>query len=248
VSDEPLYVYGVVSAAERDTVAVAGVEGSQVRTVEFDGLAALTSPLQSESLRVAKEVRAHLRVLQDVAEEATVLPVRFGTVLEGEQAVRERLLQPNADRLISLLEQLQGCVQLTVKGDYDQDRFLKSVVAASPALSELAARVRTLPDAAGYYDRIRLGEAIADAVARQREHDSERARELLEPLAEAVRVEDASAEFQAFNLACLVRRTRQPEFTRAVQALSDEVREYVAVRYVGPLPAYSFTDTELEAA
>ena len=57
-----------------------------------------------------------------------MLPVRFGTVLEGDRAVREQLLEPNAERLTELLDALAGRVQLTVKGDYDEERLLREVV------------------------------------------------------------------------------------------------------------------------
>lgn len=244
----PLYVYGVVSSAERRSMAVPGVEGSAVQLVEHDGLAALTSPLHGEELRAAREIRAHMRVLQEASETATVLPVRFGTVLESEAAVRERLLQPNRERLSATLERLAGCAQLTVKGEYDEPALLRDVVASSAALASLAERVRRLPEAAGYYERIRLGEAIAAAVGARRERDTERALELLEPAALAARREEVSTAYEAFSLSLLVRRAGHEEIDRAVSRLDRELGGLMEIRYVGPLPPYSFTEGELEAA
>jgi len=245
---EPHYVYGVMALAERDALSVAGVEGSAVGTVEHDGLAALTSPLQGESLRAAREIRAHLRVLQEASEAATILPVRFGTVLENEGAVRERLLEPNAGRLVDMLERLSGCIQMTVKGTYDEQRLLEDVVRGSPLLTALTQRIRGLPEAAGYYDRIRLGEAIAAAVDACREADAAHASSLLEPAALASRREDLTAPYEAFNLSFLVRRTSEQHFSRCVQNVYEKLGERMEVRYVGPLPPYSFAEGELEAA
>lgn len=247
-SPEPLYVYGVMSIAERDSLSVAGVEGSDVGTVEYDGLAALTSPVQGESLRVAREIRAHLRVLQEASEGATVLPVRFGTVLENERAVRERLLEPNAEHLDALLKRLSGCIQLTVKATYDEERLLRDVVSASPALTALTQRVRNMPEAAAYYERIRLGEAIAAAVAARRDADTARALTLMEPAALATHGEELAAPYEAFNLSFLVKRTQEEEFGRCVQTVFEELGERMEIRYVGPLPPYSFAEGELEAA
>jgi hypothetical protein len=248
VTTAPLYVYGVVSIDERDSVSVAGVEGSPVGMVEHDGLAAITSPLQGKQLRAAREVRAHMRVLQETAETATVLPVRFGTVLEDEHAVRERLLEPNAAHLDALLKQLAGCVQLNVKGDYDEDVLVRQIVTASPALSKLAKRVRAMPEAAAYYDRIQLGEGIAAAVGARRESDTGRALDQLAPAAVAARSETPTSTYQALNLAFLVRRDGQDEFTARVRDLVAELGDEIDVRYVGPLPPYSFAEGELEAA
>ena len=95
-ADARVYVYGVLAGADAPNVSADGVEQAHVRTVEHAGLAALVSTLESEELAAAREVRAHWRVLEDASKSATVLPVRFGTVLEGDRAVREQLLEPNA--------------------------------------------------------------------------------------------------------------------------------------------------------
>src|SRR3954453_21011100 len=188
---EALYVYGVVPRAEGNALTVTGVDGSDVEMVEHEQFAALTSRIQTESLRAPRELRRHWRVLQRACEATTVIPVRFGTVLENERAVREDLLDANAEHLGELLVQLDGCVQMTVKGTYVEERVLADAVKSSPALSRLAARVRQTPEAASYYDRIRLGEGIAQAVALQRERDAERAFAILEPAAVTGRAEDA---------------------------------------------------------
>src|SRR5690242_744784 len=96
--EDAVYVYGVSPKSDYDAASLSGVEGVDVHTIEYDGLVALTSRLHSDTL-TARDVRAHWRVLEHVFKQATVLPVRFGTVMENEAAVRERLLEPNAERL-----------------------------------------------------------------------------------------------------------------------------------------------------
>lgn len=238
---EALYVYGVVPAKERDAVTVAGVEGSSVGTVQYDGLAAITSPVQGDALSAAREVRAHWRVLQAASEHATVLPVRFGTVLESEDAVRERLLERNAAHLGVLLKQLAGCVQVTLKGEYREQYVLSEIVRSTPGLAALAERIRKRSPEAGYYDRITLGERIAAELARRRDADTAHAMDLLDPRASAARAEEGGP-YTAFNLAFLVLRAELDDFSKHVGALIEEVEERIDVRYVGPLPPYSFAD------
>ena len=132
-ADARVYVYGVLPGADAPKVSAEGVEQAHVRTVEHAGLAALVSTLEGE-------VRAHWRVLEDASKSATVLPVRFGTVLEGDRAVRERLLEPNAERLTEMLDELSGRVQLNVRGDYDEERLLREVVRTSPQVAALPRR------------------------------------------------------------------------------------------------------------
>jgi hypothetical protein len=240
-----VYVYGVLSGSDQATVSVGGVEQAEVRTVEHAGLAALVSTLEADALAAGREVRAHWRVLEQASKNATVLPVRFGTVMEGDGAVRERLLAPNAERLARLLDELSGRAQLNVKGEYDEERMLREVVRASPAVAALRERVRKVPEAAGYYDRIRMGELVAAEVDRRREQDSTLALARLEPFAVATRAEQAASPGAAFNLAFLVERGGVDAFSEAVGRLREELGARVALRYVGPLPPYSFAETDL---
>jgi hypothetical protein len=245
--EDALYVYGVLRASDLASVAVAGVGGADVRGVEHGRLAALVSRVPGGALAAAREVRAHWRVLEEASHDATVLPVRFGTVLASGDDVRARLLGPNADRLTALLEELDGCVQLTVKGDYEEESLLREVVRTSPAVAALRARLRGLPEAAGYYDRIRLGELVAAEVTRHRADDAQHALETLAPLAAAAKEEEPKRPNAAFNLAFLVAREKQRAFSRLVGQLADEFGGRVDIRYVGPLPPYSFAEATLSA-
>lgn len=240
-----VYVYGVLSAGDAEHVSSVGVEGSQVRYVKHAGIAALTSPVAADALAAAREVKAHWRVLEEAAARTTVLPVRFGTVMESEQAVRERLLEPNVERLERLLEELAGRVQLNVKADYDQELLLRDVVRRSPAVAGLRERLRSLPEAAGYYDRIRLGEMVAAEVAASREQDTRLALDSLEPHAVAASQEQLSSADTAFNLAFLVEREHIDAFGAAVRRLADQLENRARLRFVGPLPPYSFADADL---
>jgi hypothetical protein len=241
-----VYVYGVLAAADAASLTTSGVMGSPVRAVQSGDLAALVSDVAGGALAAAREVRAHWRVLESASKQTTVLPVRFGTVMEDDDAVREQLLADGAERLTALLQELTGRVQLTVRGTYDEDALLRGVVAGSSEIAALREHVLRMPEAAAYYDRIQLGELIAGEVQRRREADAALAGERLAPFAVAVR-EEATGADGAFHLAFLVERDRIDAFSAAVTALTAELGDRVAIRYVGPLAPYSFAEAELAA-
>jgi Gas vesicle synthesis protein GvpL/GvpF len=239
VSDGTVYVYGVVDAADAGAM--------PVRTVLEGGLAALVADVAPGSVQAAKAVREHWRVLDAAVESATVLPLRFGTVMSDDQAVREELLGPNAEHLAELLADLRGRVQVTVKGTYVDDGLMRGVVAGSPAVKALRERLKGLPEEASYFERVRLGELVAAEVERHREAETARALAELDPHAVGSRAEAASGPDAAFNLAFLVERERLGAFDEAVGALAGELGGRIAVRGIGPLAPYSFADAELAA-
>jgi hypothetical protein len=244
-----VYVYGIAAAAKPTDVAAPGVGGPEaaVRRIVHGDLAALVSDVDGGPLAAARELRAHWRVLEEAASRTTVIPVRFGTVVESDDTVVDQFLAPRHDHLVAQLAALAGKVQLTLKAFYEEEPLLRRVVESSPAVARLRERVHGRPQAAAYYDRIRLGELVANEVARARERDSTMVLGRLEPLAVAARSDPPSTPNGAFNAAFLVERERVDEFSGAVAKLAKEVEGGMRLRYIGPLPPYSFTEEETAA-
>ena len=242
----PVYVYGVLPSPVEASISTPGIEGASVKAVEQDGLVALASPLKSEALRAGRDLRAHWRVLQEAFEQTTVLPVRFGTVMESEEAVREGLLESNSAELGAMLRDVVGRVQLGVKGRYDEELLLREIVRDSRAIATLRERVRRMPErSASYAEQVRLGELVAGEVLRRHEQDLAVALSVLEPLAVATRSEPSLETEVAFDLAFLVEREEREAFDEAVGRLREALEGRIKVRYIGPMPPYSFAETDL---
>lgn len=232
-----VHVYGVVPAAAEVELS----EEESVRLIAHRDIAALVSDVDEHDLKATRVLRRHWRVLEAVSTSTTVLPVRFGTVMSSDGAVVEDFLEPSYDEIAAALADLAGKVQLTVKGVYEEDALMAGIVQGSPVIARLREQVRQLPDAAAYYKRIELGQRVAAEVERVRERDAHEVLERLKPLALEARLEPPSTADGAVNAAFLVEEDRVAEFSEAVRALSHELAGRIRLRYVGPLPPYSFT-------
>jgi hypothetical protein len=236
-----VYVHGVTRAGERGAIEAAGA-----RPVVDGELAAIVTEAAGET-RAADLMRRHWRVLEAVAEQATVVPVQFGTAMAGEDAVTGEFLAPRRHSLEAQLAYFDGKVQLTLKGTYDEAVLLRSIIESSPAVAQLRERVRGLSEAAGHFERVRLGELVAAEVEQVRARDAEALHARLDGLAVATNREPATGLQAAVNSAFLVERGRADEFARAVDAAADELDGRVALRLLGPLPPYSFVTEEAPA-
>lgn len=238
---QPVYVYGVAGAAA-SIPSVDGVESSPVRTLGYAGLTALVSTIGKTELR-ATDVRAHWRVLAHAFEHGTILPVRFGTVMESENAVRSRLLEPNEGRLTELLQAMDGLIQLNLKGRYDEESLLRQIVREEPALARLRGRVTRSGAVA---DQLALGQQVELAIAQRRARDASAVRRTLERLAAAAREEQVRHP-DAFNIAFLVARDDTDTFSEYVSNVREELGDRIEIRYVGPVPPFSFAETDLDS-
>lgn len=237
------YVYGVVRAEGASPPPGAGIGGEPVRLVARGDVAALTSDVPAELVEAGREeLLAHTRVLEEAMRGAVVLPMRFGVVLPDEETVRERLLDPYAGTLAAQLREMDGKVEVTIKGIHDEEAVLRELIAENREIAGLREAIRGKPEAATYYERIRLGELVAAALEEKRAEAAPQVVDRLAPLAVDVRVGEPVHERMAVNASFLVERARLAEFDRAVDRIGAEQAGRVQLKCTGPLPPHSFVE------
>jgi gas vesicle protein GvpL/GvpF len=231
-----LYVYGVVRAGV-DATEGEGIADAEVCVVESGRLAALVSPLPSDGLRLRRrDLRAHLAVLERVFERTTLVPCRFGMVVEDEEALRTDFLDARAEELEAALARLDGRTQLNVRVDFDEDAVLREIVARDPEVAELRRRTQELGDA-GHFARIRLGELVTQALDARRELAAAAILDALEPAAEDAVVEPVG-ELGVLKASFLVADPKA--FDQVLDRLAHEHAPRLQFESIGPLPPTAF--------
>ena len=240
-TDEAYYVYGIVPAdAPVDLVGDAGM-GNAVE-LHVDGpVAALVEVVDPDRpLGRRRDLVAHSTVLNTMAAHGPVLPMRFGSVIEGEQALVDELLRPQREHFADLLGQVAGRVQFTLRARYVLDTVLAEVVRAEPEIAELRRRTADLPEEATHYERIRLGELVSQAVEVRRRHDAQELLDRLAPHAQDHVAREVSGMDSIAEFALLVDATRQAELEEAAEVLAAELDGRVRLSLVGPMALYDF--------
>jgi hypothetical protein len=241
------YVYGVIRSGKAPSKLV-GIHDKPVSQVSSEGIAALTSDVPEEFMEAGRdELLTHSRVLEQALENGTVLPMRFGVVLPGEQAVREELLAPHSEELEAQLREMDGKVEINLKALHDEETILREALAEIPEAAELRRSIQGKPEDATYYERIRLGELISQALEDKREQTGPAIVDRLSPHAVAVRVAEPVHERMALNASFLVERNGLERFDQAVDELGEEQGGRIRLRYTGPLPPHSFVELEMAA-
>ncbi|GAA0321249.1 GvpL/GvpF family gas vesicle protein [Actinoallomurus spadix] len=240
------YVYGVTDAGAEIPGQLKGIDGQEVSLVTHGRCAALVSDLAADRpLGTRDDLMAHQGVLQAIVEAGgTVLPFRFGGALTDRDAVVEELLSPHEDTFVEQLEPLRGQVEVRIKARYVEDAVLREMVQEEPEIAELNQRVRELPEDAAYYDRVRLGELIAQAFTRRRENDGQGLLDALAPRATAVAQHELSREDDVLDAGFLIDRKEREEFEKIVDQVGKEIDGRIHLRVAGPLPPYDFVGQE----
>ncbi|HKT83210.1 MAG TPA: GvpL/GvpF family gas vesicle protein [Solirubrobacterales bacterium] len=240
--DMAKYVYGVVPAAASPPKGP-GIDDAPLGVIPHGGVAALASDVAEEFLEAGREeLLRHSRVLEETMERAVVLPMRFGVVMPDEETVHRRLLGPYGEDLEAQLKEMEGKVEITIKGIYDEATILRETIAENRDIAKLREAVHGKPEEATYYQRIELGEMISAALEEKRAAAAPQIIERLAPFAVDVRVGEPAHERMAVNASFLVQRDRLEEFDRAVEKIGAEEAGRIQLKYTGPLPPHSFVE------
>ncbi|MET8833788.1 GvpL/GvpF family gas vesicle protein [Micromonospora sp. NPDC004540] len=237
-----LFLYGIVPSDVEPTPEAEGVGSppGEVTAIRHGELAALVSEVGlEEPLGRPADLTAYERLLDGTAVVAPVLPIRFGTVVTGADAV-EDLLAAHHDRFAAALDELEDRLQYTVHGRFDEQEFIAGFLAENRAAAALADEVRGRPEVESREQRIRLGEMISQAVELRREAEN---RDLIDAVGRYAVADAAlppSHELDAVRVSFLVVGDEEDEFIQAVEDFAERRRDVIRMRLIGPLAPYDF--------
>jgi hypothetical protein len=241
------YVYGVIDAKDAAAWPQDGGIGGPVRAIVRGDMAALVTDI-ADDVRpgTRQDLEAQRRILGRAIELGTVIPMRFGMVMADDTEVSERLLELHGDQLRDLLTELDGHVQMTVRAFYAEDALLSAVTAGDEQIQRLHAIVDGHSELETRDQRIALGQRVAEAMDERRERDQEALLARLRPIASDVRVDAPSGDRVALSAQLLIRRDSRVALDALIAHLGAALQGYIGLRYIGPLPPYSFTALRLE--
>jgi hypothetical protein len=236
-------VYGVLPAGTAPPEGLTGLDGEPVRIVAGGRLAAAVADLELERPPGRrKELLAYHAVVDALAERGPVAPIRFGSVLEDEEAVVHDLLLAREATLARLLEDLRGRRQFNLRATYVEEVVLAEIVATNPEVRQLRERTRDLPEEASYRERVRLGELVARELEQLAADDAAMLLDAVLPYAVGHVVRSRPGGPDVLDVALLVDEARAGALEEHLEALAEAVHERIRLRLVGPVAAYDFAD------
>jgi len=161
-----------------------------------------------------------------------MVPLRFGFTARDKEQVEEVLGRVYL-QLRTLLNNLKGKVELVIQTYWDLPKILLEIREAEDN-----------PELVGA-DRVEVGRMLFEGAEVRRKKFIEAIHNNLSPLAKDFSEGPRKAEAMILNRSYLVEREKEPLFDEAVNFLGTKYEGYLTFRYIGPLPAYSFVNVEL---
>jgi hypothetical protein len=244
-----LYVYGIIQTSEPREFGQIGIGNgadSHVLTRGFRDIAAVVShsPLMVyDSLskeKVIRDLAMHERVVERVMSRFTVLPVKFGTMVEAEDQLLE-FLEKGYARLRNELKKAEGKVELDVVATWEVPEILAMLARRNEHVRETQQRIAARGEQVSVEEKMMLGQVIGQALQNERKRCQQLIVQDLKQEVTDMCLHDLASDEMIFNAAFLLEKQQQRAFDNTVHALDQKLENVVYFRVVGPLPPYSFS-------
>jgi hypothetical protein len=244
-----LYVYGVTraGAVAPEGLAVVGGEGT-LQMLDLGPLAALVSAIaEPEVLSSRRNMMAHTKAIEAAMADMTLLPMRFGIIVDGPENIRAALAPKQAD-LLALLADLDDCVEAGVRASWNDRVLFSEIAAARPDIARRAEALAKVNPTAAYYDRIELGREVDSAMAVKRFDERKALTARLSPLAIRYVNLPEGDDMNVMNVALLIRRADEARLVAAIEAIDRDEGDRLNLKIVSPAPLYNFVKLRLTFA
>lgn len=233
-----VYLYGVTwsgGGAPRS----GGIRDAVVRDVEHGKIAAIVSDVGAEPLRAKRrDLLRHSDVLQNAFAYAPVLPFRFGMVMSSDKSIVDDILAPRHEELVTLLQRLDGLVELRVRASFVEDAILAEIVGGDNRIAQLRDVTRTA--SANDARHVELGELVARSLAAKRASAADEVVGSLAAHAREAHVDEQREELEVLRASFLVEERAVRKLEKAAETLAARNRGRIAFDLVGPMPPHSF--------
>lgn len=241
---EGKYIYGIIAADNELNFGPIGIGGENdtVTTIGASGLAAVVSNASMDHYVLSQaNLTAHTRVIEQIMESYTVLPMRFLTVSETPAEIIT-FLKTHAKELNKLLKTVEGKVEIDIK------IFWKNMKNIYQEIGQENKKIRELKAKGATDDRtmlIHAGEMVATALEEKRGVEGERYLASLKKLAVDYTENTVKGDDMVLHSAFLLDRTWLKAFDNVVEMLERQFKERIQIRYVGPMAPFSFLKMEI---
>jgi hypothetical protein len=240
------YLYAVVEASEPRSYPSMGIDGSDVYTITEGRMGAVVSGLASPKIRPQRaHLAAHQAVLKCLMADTTPLPMAFGTIADSPEAIR-RILVRNQRALQEQFRRVAGRVEMGLRVAWDVPNIFEYFVNTHAELRMARDRLVGVRHEFTQEEKIELGRMFDRLLNDDREEHARKVERVLGPVCVEFKENQCRNEREVMNVACLVRREAQEEFSAGVFEAAKLFDNSFTFDYSGPWAPHNFVDLELD--
>lgn len=247
--NEGNYLYCIIGTDEARNFGPMGIggRGDEVTTLGFDGISCIVSrsPL-AEYILNRENLLVHQKTIEQVMKEYTVLPVRFSTIADSPEDIRNLLRKRRAE-FKNLLSEMEGKIELGLKALWtDMNLVFREIQESDNEVRKLRGKMAMAGGGSAYYDRISLGKKVESALQKKKDDEAEAILSLFRDICVDMKKNKVHGDNMLLNAAFLIDGTMAKEFDSRIKDLDEKNGGRMKLKYVGPVPIFNFVNIVVE--
>jgi hypothetical protein len=241
------YIYAIAAAGLPDAIGVPGIGGYPLSVIVEGRVAAVVSDMGPARIRPERRnLGAHQSVLKTLMDLSYVpLPMSFGIVGESPASVH-RMLARNQAAILDQLHRVAGKVEMGLRVKWDVPNIFEYFVDTHAELRSMRDRIARSGRMATHDEKIEMGSLFDRTLNQDRTRFTDEVRGFLSRVCSELKVNKCKDEYEVMNLACLVRRDFQDEFSKGVFAAARLFDDRYSFDYSGPWAPHNFVSLDLD--
>lgn len=241
------YLYAIIPGSEERDFGTCGINDGRVYTISAEAVSAVVSDLPNRRIRPERRLlAAHNGILQRLMRENSPLPMSFGIIADGPEAIRN-ILTRNLPAIRRQLERVRGTVEMGLRVSWSVPNIFEYFVNTQPDLK--LARDRCF---AGYREpsqdeKLELGRMFDRLLAEVREEQVCTVENILSTYTQEIKRNKNRNEREVMCLACLVERDAQEAFQEGIFKAASHFSDDYTFDFSGPWAPHNFVDIGLSS-
>jgi len=241
------YIYAIVEANRQEGFGDLGIgeRGDKVYTVHHNGLAAVVSLSPIIKYPVSRDnTMAHQKILEEVMKKFALLPVRFCTIAEDEEKIKEKVLKARYKEFKNLLWEMKDKIELGVRVIWtNMGKVFTEIVEENRDIKQLKEKVaKEASLSQRHAGMIKIGEMVNAALEAKKEKEAKELLAALNPLSVDTKVNKVYGDRNILSAAFLVKKAKEDEFDEKINELEKKLGQRTKLEYFGPVPPYNFVE------
>lgn len=240
------YIYALIKTSDAGLLGKDFPEGMGDTPLELipsgDVTAVASATIETKIRPQRKNLAAHQKVVNWVAERCSMLPVAFGLIAEDSDSVY-KVISSNSDTLIDQLAVVDGMVEMALTLRWTVDSVFKYFVEQYDDLKE--ASISIARGEATRDEQIEMGRQFERRLSYEREKHSTIVLDRLGDTVVKTESQPLRDEFDIIRIACLIRRSETEGFSEKIFAIAADYSDEYGFAFNGPWAPYSFVSLSL---
>ena len=247
------YMYGFISTNEHKNLGFIGIEHGEVHTFPHEDIAAVVSDsplIEFDSLPreiLLRNLAIYQAVIEKVMKSHHIIPVKFGTMVQGEEELK-RILEKGYGQINRNLKEMENKIELDVAALWVNVAAVLREIGEEEEIKRLKEEAASKPPDEIFEIKINLGKMVKTLLNKKREGLASEILNILKKEAEDHRSHDVMDDSMIMNVGFLIHKDKEDLFESKVHQLDKQYNGRINFRIVGPLPPYSFTTMEMKRA